>query len=387
MKTRIILALLTAGCARSEAADHTGHAEVPPPPAAHAGHGLAAAATSSQAPAGYAHVALPAGVADRLDLTTTTAEMHHFRGKVRAYGAVVADETRTSHVHAKVRGWIDTIAVNFTGEEVKAGQTLCAIYSPEVYSAQLELLSMLASPAATGAGEFVQADRQVRSLIIAAARRRLALWDVPPAEIQRLIRTRQPLRTFTLLAPRTGTVVAKQALAGLYADVATELYTLSDLSRVWVQVDVYAPNTTRLHVGDAVRLTIAGLAPVQVPVAFVSPTLDAATRTVQARLELDNADRRYRPGDFAIAELDVDLGEGLGVPDDAIVRTGTRNLVFVVLPTHVEPREVQLGDSAGGWTRVLAGVQAGELVASRAAFLLDSESRIRGSSGGAGHAH
>jgi Cu(I)/Ag(I) efflux system membrane fusion protein len=372
---------LILGCTRAEA-QHAGMNM-----AAESAAELPAAPSATVPPVGYAHVPLTGEMARRLDLTTASVAMRRFTRKLHAYGAVVPDETRTSHVHAKVRGWIEAIAVDFTGREVTQGEELCTIYSPEVYSAQLELLSMLASPAAQGPGEFVQADRQVRSQVIAAARRRLQLWDVPPGEIQKLMRTRKPVRAFTLLAPRSGTVVDKQALAGLYVDAASELYTVSDLSRLWVEVDLTGQDARHVHIGDQVQLTIEG-ATVHAPITFLAPGVDEATRTVRARVELDNTNRQHRPGSFATAELSVELGESLGIPAEAVVRTGARNLVFVVMPTHVEPREVQLGETADGWVQVKSGLTAAETVATDAQFLLDSESRIRASSGqGGGHAH
>ena len=377
-----MVALIAFGCARVEA-QHAGHGGTAKPVVAE----LPSSATVTAAPVGYAHVALSPAMAQRLDLTTATVARHPFTRNLRAYGSVIPDETRTSHVHAKVRGWLEEVRADFTGREVRAGEVLCTIYSPEVYSAQLELLSMLATPIAQGADEFVQADRQVRSLTIAAAKRRLQLWDVPKDEIRRLLKTRHARRTFSLVAPRSGTVVAKQALTGLYADAATELYTLSDLSRVWVEVDLVGREALGVRVGDHVTLVVEGVAaPLHAAITFLAPSVDEATRAVRVRLELDNAHRQLRPGAFATAQVAIDLGEALGVPEEAVVRTGTRDLVFVVLPTHVEPREVQLGESAGGWLQVNAGLQAGERVATNAQFLLDSESRIRASSG-QGHSH
>jgi Cu(I)/Ag(I) efflux system membrane fusion protein len=372
-----------AACSPADA-QHAGM-DMAPPSAAELP--AAASPTSAPSPRGYAQVPLTGDMAKRLDLTTAAVALHKFQRKLWAYGAVVPDETRTSHVHAKVRGWIETIEVDFTGREVKQGDVLCTIYSPEVYSAQLELLSMLASPAAQGPGEFVQADRQIRSQVIAAAKRRLQLWDVPADEIQRLVRTRKPVRTFTLRAPASGTVTGKQALAGLYVDAASELFTLSDLTKVWVEIDLTGQDALHVKVGDHLQLTLDG-ATMHAPITFLAPSVDEATRTVRARVVLDNGDRRYRPGTFVTAELAIELGESLGVPAEAVVRTGTRNLVFVVLPTHVEPREVQLGETADGWVQVTQGLKAAEIVATAAQFLLDSESRVRASSGqGGGHAH
>lgn len=380
----LALAIAATACTRAEA-QHAGMPGMEPPPVA---ADLPANATSA-VPTGYSHIGLEPAVRDRLDLTTAVAATHHFTRTLAAYGAVVPDETQTSHLHAKVRGWIEEVAVNFTGREVKAGEVLCTLYSPEVYSAQLELLSMLATPATQGLGEFVQADRQVRSLTIAAAKRRLQLWDMPQEDIQQLLKTRKATRTFGLHAPRSGTVVAKQAVTGLYADAATELYTLWDLTHVWVELEL--PGLAALHVkvGDHVQLSVQGAPAVHhAAISFLAPQVDEMTRSVKARLELDNKNRQLRPGAFASAQVAIELGEMLGVPQESVIRTGTRSLVFIVLPTHIEPREIQLGETADGWIQVLAGLQAGEIVATDAQFLLDSESRIRASSGqGHSHAH
>jgi membrane fusion protein, copper/silver efflux system len=144
---------------------------------------------------------------------------------VRTVGVVTLDETRTSHVHTKVRGYIERLSVDFVGKKVRAGAPLCTIYSQEVFAAELEFLSVLDQPSAQPSlpSAFAQAERQAQDRLLSAARRRLALWDVPRAEVERLERTRQARRTFTLAAPRAGIVVAKQALAGMYVDPSLEL--------------------------------------------------------------------------------------------------------------------------------------------------------------------
>jgi Cu(I)/Ag(I) efflux system membrane fusion protein len=175
----------------------------------------------------------------------------------------------------------------------------------------------------------------------------------------------------------------------MYVDPATELYTISDLSRLWLLADLYDRDAPFVRVGATARISVAGeRAPRTAKVTFLAPTIDQTTRTLQARFELDNKDGSLRPGAFASVELELALGAGLAVPETAVIRTGTRAIVFVVHGEHIEPREVTLGPQSGSFYRVDAGLVAGERVATGAQFLLDSESRLRATSGaGAGHAH
>jgi membrane fusion protein, copper/silver efflux system len=341
-------------------------AGAPEHPAGHAEVG------ANATPVGYAPVMIEPSRLPALGLRLATVEERPLNKTLRTVGAIALDETRTAHVHSRVRGWIDRIHVDFVGKEVKAGEVLCTIYSQEVYAAEIELLATPAGP------------------LLEAARRRLLLWDVPRSEIARLESSREARRSFPLLAPRSGTVVAKQALAGMYVDASNELYTLSDLSRVWVQADVYEAEVARVRAGTPATLRVEGLEkPVVAAAAFLSPTLDEVTRTRKVRFELPNPDGTLLPGAFVTVEISVELGNGLTVPEDAVIRTGTRSIVFVAQgepPQHFEPREVTLGPLVGELYRVEKGLSAGERVATGAQFLLDSESRLRASSGG-GHAH
>ena len=312
-------------------------------------------------------------------------------------GVVALDETRSAHVHAKVRGWIDGIHANYTGQKVTSGQPLCSIYSQDVYSAELEFLSILdrtksQAGASRAPGEFAEAEQQAQQQLMDASRRRLGLWDVPKAEIARLESTREARRTFTLGAPRTGIVVSKQAIEGMFVDPSVELYTLSDLSTVWVLADVYDADVPYVKLGDHARLTIEGVeGESHGIVAFLAPTLDEATRTLKVRFVLDNKGGRLRPGAFVHVMMNLAMGTGLAVPEQAVIRTGSRAIAFVVHGEHgehLQPRELRLGPLVGDQYRVESGLAAGERVAVGAQFLIDSESRLRATSGsGAGHVH
>lgn len=356
----------------------------------HDGHTPAAAPVASAVPSGYAAVSIDPGSAKAIGLTTAAVAERDFLHQLRTTAIVVVDETRTSHVHAKVRGWVDGIGVNFVGQRVVPGQVLCGIYSQEVYAAEMEFLALAGRVAGEPSprGEFADQERRARDELLSAARRRLALWDVPKSEIERLETTREPRRTFPLLAPRGGVVVSKQVLDGTSVDSSTELYTISDLSRVWLLADVYEADVASVHVGQVARLDVQGVAePLDAKVAFVPPTIDEPTRTLKVRFDLANDRKTLRPGAFANVSMDLALGRGLAVPENAVIRTGPRSIVFLVHDgQHVTPRDVKLGPLVDGFYRVESGLSAGNVVATGAQFLLDSETRLRASSGGgAGH--
>lgn len=362
------------------AAEHASHA-VPAPAAGagerandeHAGHGAAPAA-----PEGFAPVALDPAQAGAMGLTTQVVGERDFSRKLRTVGVVTLDETRTAHVHARVRGWIEGFHVQYVGRKVHKGEPLVSLYSQEVYAAQVELASIARSPVKSPE-------------LLDAARKRLALWEVPRSLVEQVEATGEPQRAFPVLSPRAGVVIAKQAFDGLFIDPSLELYTITDLSRVWVLADIYEADVALVKTGSPARLTIEGQpAPVAAKVAFLYPTIDEPTRTRKVRFELANPDGSVLPGAFVTVELELAIGRGLAVPESAVIRTGERAIVFVVHGTpgaHAEPREVTIGPLVGDHYRVDTGLAAGERVATGAQFLLDSESRLRATSGaGGGHA-
>jgi membrane fusion protein, copper/silver efflux system len=359
--------------------------QAPPPTTAeiddHAAHrdhdapvGTRPAPDDPSLPAGFAPVVLEPGQAQAMGLTTAIVEPRDFSRTIRTVGIVTVDETRTAHVHARVRGWIERIHVPYVGRQVKRGEPLVSIYSQEVYAAQLELIALARSPVPSPE-------------LLDAARKRFTLWEVPRRMVERVERTGQPQRTFPVLSPRAGVVVARQAFDGLFVDPSIELYTIADLSRVWVVADLYDADVPHVEAGSEARLTVEGIPePVTARVTFLSPTIDERTRTRKVRFEIANPARTLMPGAFATVELEVRADRGLGVPESAVIRTGRRAIVFVVHGAHVEPREIELGARIGDYYRVRAGLIAGERVATGAQFLLDSESRLRATSGpGAGH--
>lgn len=364
----VIISILLAACAKhATAPDEHPSKPAGDPHAGHTGHG--------DAPEGFASIMLESAQTEAMGLTTEVIEERDFHRTMRTVGIVTVDETRTAHVHSRVRGWIEGFHVQYVGQKVKQGQPLVSLHSQEVYAAELELASLAKS-------SFKSPE------LLDAARRRLGLWEVPKSTIQTVEETGEPQRTFAVVAPRSGVVVAKQAFDGLFIDPSLELYTITDLSSVWVSADVYEADVADVRIGTEAKLTVEGIAePISAKVAFLAPTIDERTRTRKARFELKNPDAALMPGAFVTVEMEIGLGRGIAVPESAVIRTGARSIVFVLHGLHAQPKEVKLGARVGEYYRVQSGLVAGDHVATGAQFLLDSESRLRATSGtGGGHA-
>ncbi len=322
---------------------------------------------------------------------TAVAERRALTRSFRTVGLVAADETRVRHVHTKISGWIEHLHVNYTGQAVRAGQPLLAIYSPQLLATQEEYLRAREA-AGRFAGSSLPEVRQGGGDLFAAARRRLELFDVPRSLLAELDRTGRPQRTVTLLAPASGYVTGKEIFEGMEVGPGMDLLTITDLSRVWVEADFYEFESRALGVGRPVTLSLpydrearfAGR------VAFVYPTLDPESRTLKARIELANPSLQLKPGMYVDVSPELETEKGVVVPDSAIIDTGLRQVVFVARGGGFEPREVRVGSRGGGEALIVSGVEAGERVATRANFLLDSESRLRGAvagMSGSSHVH
>jgi membrane fusion protein, copper/silver efflux system len=262
---------------------------------------------------------------------------------------------------------------------VHAGDPIIAIYSPELLSTQTEFLlarrgyeQLHHSPVADAA--------ESSKTLLDAARRRLLLWDITPQQIRALEETGKPQTSVTLHSPVSGYVTTKDVYQGVYLTPEMELYTVTDLSRVWVVLDVYEYEMANVRAGTPVALRMSYY-PGQTftgTVAYVYPYLDGKTRTNKVRVELDNPGMRLKPDMYANAEIQASLGEQLVVPDDAVLDSGTKQIVFVTTGDgHFEPRAVQLGQRADGYVEVLDGVRDGEQVVVAANFMVDSESQLK----------
>jgi Cu(I)/Ag(I) efflux system membrane fusion protein len=296
---------------------------------------------------------------------------------LRTVGLVVSDETRIHRVQTKVGGWVETLMINYMGQLVKKGSPILSVYSPELLSSQEEFVKIRQSALRSGPdpGERTSAQSLIRS-----AQRRLELFDVPPDFIKELERTGKPQRTVTLLSPADGYVTAKDIFQGQEIKPGMELYTVTDLSVVWVDAEVYEYETRDVHIGQEGVLTTTYDPSLRLTgrIAYIYPYLNRESRTLKLRFNFENKDLRLKPGMFVDVNLMIDYGEGIVVPDSAVIDTGTRNVVFVDKGQgRFEPREVKIGVSGEGKIQVLSGLNAADRVVIKANFLLDSESSLR----------
>ena len=304
-------------------------------------------------------------------------------GAWRTVGRVAVDETRVHHVNVKVDGFVDRIFLDFTGQAVRRGQPLFALYAPELLSLQEEYLLAVKVRRQLGGGALAgSGDDLVRS-----ARERLKLWDVPDAAIDELERTGKPRRDITFVSPISGVVTKKDVVQGHKLSAGDMPYEITDLSEVWVLADVYEPDLARTRVGMPATF-VAQAYPNRTfsgRVAFVDPVLDPKTRTAKVRLAFPNPRDELKPEMFGDVVLRAKPREGLRIPGDAVIDTGTKKVVFLSLGDgKFEPRAVDLGATDGDHVELVSGLRAGDQVVVRANFLVDSESRLKASLAGIG---
>ncbi|HEX4824582.1 MAG TPA: efflux RND transporter periplasmic adaptor subunit [Candidatus Polarisedimenticolaceae bacterium] len=298
---------------------------------------------------------------------------------IRTVGKVSYDETRMFHVHTKIQGWIEHVFAGAAGDAVQRGDPLLEIYSPELLASQQEYLVALdhRSRAVTSSVPGVREDAE---RLVDAARKRLVLQDMTEGQIEDLVRTRQAQRTVILYSPLTGTITARNVSHGERIESETSLLDIADLSSVWLQAAIYESDLPFVRAGQPATITLSFLPgrTYRGRVELVSPLVDEPTRTVAARIVLDNRDLALKPGMFADVALSGDLGARLTVPKDAVLRTGERDLVFVSPSAdQFDPREVKLGIALADRYEVVSGLKAGERVLAAASFFVDSESRLR----------
>ena len=326
---------------------------------------------------GLATVSIDPARQQLIGLRSTPAKHAAVGGSWRTVGRVQVDPTGVRRINVKVEGYVEKIHVDFVGKTVRRGQPLFSLYSPELLAAQSEYLLAIKTRKALGSDQAVASSGDV---LVASARRKLELWDVPEREIARLERMGEPSKSLTFVSPISGVVTAKNLVEGSKINAGDTPYEISDLSEVWVMADAYEADLPKVRVGMAASLTLQAY-PNQVfkgDVDFIDPLLDPRTRTAKVHVHFPNPTGELKPEMFGEVVLEGKSRQGLTVPSDAIVHSGTRDVVFVDLGDgKFQPREVQLGAKAGDQVEIRAGLEEGEKVVTRANFLVDSESRLR----------
>ncbi len=325
---------------------------------------------------------------------------------IRTVGRVEYDERKLATVNTKFEGWIEKLYVDYTGRHVKKGEPLAEIYSPELFATQQEFINLLKwanrennppSPPFSKGGKGGLPDESISTMlskdaeaILEAARQRLKLWDITESQIKNIEETGKPIRTLAIYSPANGYVVQKMALQGMRMMPGEKLFDIADLSTVWVLSDIYEYELPLIKTGQTAKISLSYFPGKEFlsTVDYVYPALSGETRTAKVRFTIANQGGMLKPQMFTNVEVKIDLGKRLAIPDEAVLDTGARQIVYVDKGEgYFEPREVMIGLRAEGFREVLMGLKAGEKVVSSATFLIDSESQLKGVTPLSGHKH
>jgi Cu(I)/Ag(I) efflux system membrane fusion protein len=343
-------------------------------------------------------VEIPLEKQQLIGVRTVQASIQPLQRNIRTVGKIEYDERKLTTINTKVEGWIEKLYVNFTGVYVKKGEPLADIYSPELWATQQEFINLVrwakktgnrvaesAKTTTTTQGE-TSKDLTVllskdTDALMEAARQRLKLWDISDEQIRKIEESEKPIRTLTVYSPVSGYVLQKYAVQGMKVMAGEKLIDVSDLSSVWILADIYEYELPLIKVGDTAKIQLSYFPGRELTskIDFVSPILSAETRTAQVRFSIPNTGGKLKPGMFTDVELKINLGSRLAVPDEAVIDTGLRQIVYVDKGDgYFEPRAITPGLRAEKLVEVLSGLKAGEKVASSANFLIDSEAKLKG---------
>ncbi len=318
---------------------------------------------------------------EQIGVQTTQVRRRSLHRALLTVAKVDEPETQLASISARVGGRIDKLFVDFTGQPVRRGQAIALIYSPEVFTAAEEYRLALESRKRLGGSAEPPAISGADDLV-AASRRRLELWGLTPEQIEQIATSPKPQVELTVYSPASGIVTERKVASGQYVNAGEALYTLTDLSTVWVKAEIYEPDLPAVHDRHEVEITSDSLPGTILhgQVGFIEPQVNPQTRTVSVRIQVSNPRMRLRPGMFVQAKFAAPAGrDTLAVPRSAVIDTGTRKVVYVARGNGVfEGRAVQLGPPGDDFYPVIAGLQEGERVVTQGNFLVDSQSRITG---------
>ncbi len=318
-----------------------------------------------------------------IGLKLATVEEKPLSDRIGVTGFVEADERLEGYVQTRFAGWIRRVYADQTYQYVRKGAPLLTVYSPELASAEREYLLAQRESRALKSSTVEGVAGGAESMA-GAALERLRLFGVAPREVRRLEREGTARDEIEIDAPMTGYVIDRQAFANLYATPESRLYTIADLSRVWVYAAVFQNQIGELKAGNDAVVTVDAYPGRRFAgqVDFIWRALDVQTRTARVRCSLPNREGLLKLGMFVNVEIAPRLGRGLVIPDSGVLRTGTHDIAFIDRGGgYLEPVEVGLGLHLGGEFVVRKGLKAGERIVSSANFLIDSESQLQAAMG------
>ena len=319
-------------------------------------------------------------VQQNMNVKTAIVKKRSLRSQVVTNGILNTDERKEYIVTTKVGGWVDKLYVNYTGQKVRKGQRLIDIYSPELVAAQQEYLTALSYSRSVRQSSNKSISESGEELINNSIKK-LELLDVSKKEIERLKSSKEIKKYITLYAPFDGTVITKKVIEGERIKPGTPLLKIADLKNLWLDADIYEYELSKIKVGSEADIKFNYLPgkTFKSRVSFIYPTLDAKTRTVKVRIDLPNYKDELKPAMFAAILIHGrDLGIYPVVPEEAIIRSGLKNILILALGDgKFRPVDVELGNYSDGFYQVLSGINEGDKIVISAQFLIDSESSLR----------
>jgi len=300
--------------------------------------------------------------------------------EIRTVGILTYDERVVTHIHTKYKGWVEKLYVDFTGQEVKKDDLLAEIYSPELVSTQEELLVAMKYKESLEKSPFTEIGQGAERLF-ESTKRRLELFDVPEHQIEALIRDKKITKTLHIHSPFRGFVVKKEASQGMFIQPGMSLYTIADLTNIWVLADVYEYELPWIKIGQKAEMSLSYYPgkKFQGKVTYIDPFMDSKTRTLKVRMEFDNPKWKLKPNMYANVTLKSAIEKkSIAVPEEAVIHSGEKEIVIVQNSSGgFDSRVLTLGAQANGYYQVIKGLKAGENVVTSSNFLLDSESRLK----------
>ena len=310
-------------------------------------------------------------------------ESKSVNSELRFYGNVQVDERRQAYVQTRFAGWIRRVYADATGNFIGKGQPLFTIYSPDLVSTEQEYL-IAKKNAESLQQSAVSGVASGAASLLNAAKERLLQWEVSPGEIEKLDQSGKAITDLTIYSPMSGYITDKKALPNMYVQPETMLYTVADLSDVWVLAQVFQSDAGKIKPGDSAEITVDAY-PGRVfngRVDYLLPQIDMNTRTLPVRLVFPNPGLKLRPGMYVNVRAKLPMGRQLVVPASAAFHSGTKNLLFVYQGEgSIEPREVEFGPQVGDQIVVSKGLKADEQIVTSANFLIDSEAQLQAAAG------
>lgn len=315
-----------------------------------------------------------------IGVRTVVIEPHELGTTVRTSGTLAYDETRVAQIHTKISGWVDRVYVDYIGKDIRRGAPLLTIYSPELVSTQTEYLLALRNKAQF-AGSSIATSRAAAESLLAAARDRLKLWDVPEEHIKELEQSGQVRRTLMLHSPFNGIVLERNAFPGQYITPEMTTFKIADLSTIWAFGTIFEYELPLIKLGQEAEIEFPyGQAnrPLKGKITFIAPEIDAQTRRVRIRAEFKNPGQKLKPETYVTVVIRTEGGRRLAIPKEAVIDNGTKRYALVALPNgYFAPAEIQVGPPSDEFYPLLSGLEEGDTVVSSAQFLIDSETNLQ----------